>query len=411
MSAGSGVVNTLRRGVAPFVAVRFLAFVADQGSTFLIPLAVFSLTGSVALSGLAFTVQWAPRIFLSPVLGAVVDRFATLPQVMLADSLRALLLFGVVAFPDPTLMIVVSGGLTIANGYASILTEQVLSTAVAKTQVAGAQSQQQMAFQTAVMLGPALGAWVFGLVSLTVAASAFALIFLVACVATTGVLASRSPGLTGTTVTQGVWQGLMHGADSLFRQRSLGVLMAITVLVNLPGGLALAALPVVILGQMGGTETTAGTVAGVAAAFGILAATLCAWLTKKYDIASMLAPAFGLLVAGVGAMALAGNAATFGLGYTLWSGGIVVFTVWMRTRRLQLIDPAIVGSALGFFVAVILASAPLAGVILAVAGPLVDVQALLGLMGAGCGIALLPLWWLWRREKGDRMREMRGDHG
>ncbi|MDO5618529.1 MFS transporter [Kocuria sp.] len=391
-------INRLPHGIAPFVSVRFLSFVADQGSTFLIPLSVYALTGSAQLSGLAFMVQWLPRIILSPLFGTIVDRFPSKPQLMLTDLVRAVVLAVLFIVPETWSLIAASAVLTLANGYSSIVTEQVVSTAVDDNDVAQAQSQQQMAFQTALVLGPALGSWALGLLSLRSAILLFAVTFFLCMVLTPMVI--HAVGTPERSPEGGApLQRLKDGAFELFRRRELVLLLAITMLVNLTGGMALATLPVIVVGHLGGGPAMAGTLAGVAAGLSLATAAAVTWVTRKTPIAHVVIAAPILMTTAVFLLCLSHSVFLFGLGYALWSSGMVIFTIWMRTRRLEFIDPARVGRTLGFFVAIILGSTPVAGLLLAVLGDRVDSHQLLLFTAVFSALALVPLLVAWKRTR------------
>jgi MFS family permease len=57
-----------------FVVSRFLGTLSDQFLLFAVPLAIFQSTGSVTYSGLAFVIEWLPRIVFFPLGGFVADR-------------------------------------------------------------------------------------------------------------------------------------------------------------------------------------------------------------------------------------------------------------------------------------------------------------------------------------------------
>lgn len=395
---GAKEVNRLPHGIAPFVSVRFLGFVADLGSTFLIPLSVYTLTSSAQLSGLAFMVQWMPRIILSPLIGTIVDRFPSKPQLMLADLVRAVVLALLFIVPETWSLIAGSAILSLCNGYSSIVTEQVVSTAVEDDYVAQAQSQQQLAFQTAFVLGPALGSWAFGLLNLQSAILLFAATFFL-CMLLTPMVIQAVGSPERSSKEGGPLRQLKDGAVELFRRRELVILLAITMLVNLTGGMALATLPVIVVGPLSGGPATAGTLAGAAAGLSLATAAAVAWATRKTSIARVVVLAPVLMTSAVLLLCLAPSLVLFGLGYALWNSGLVIFTIWMRTRRLEFIDPARVGRTLGFFVAIILGSTPLAGLLLAMLGDLVESQLLLLFTAAVSALALAPLLVAWQRAR------------
>jgi len=79
-------------------------------------------------------------------------------------------------------------------------------------------------------------------------------------------------------------------------------------------------------------------------------------------------------------MILAGDVVVMDIGYGCWSAGVTVFTIWMRTWPIRVIPAEQLGAALGVFSSMILASAPLAGVILATAGGSWDPRTILAVV-------------------------------
>ena len=68
-----------------FVA-RFLAALADQIMLFAVPVIVYSQTKSVALSGLAFFIEWLPRVISLPLAGSLSDRLGSRRIYLGADA-------------------------------------------------------------------------------------------------------------------------------------------------------------------------------------------------------------------------------------------------------------------------------------------------------------------------------------
>ena len=66
-------------------------------ATYAIPLLVLATTGSAALTGLAFTLEWVPRLAAFSWAGAAVDRWGSTRAFRAAAALRALLLLAAIA--------------------------------------------------------------------------------------------------------------------------------------------------------------------------------------------------------------------------------------------------------------------------------------------------------------------------
>jgi len=388
--------NLLRFGVVPFVLVRLSGLLCDMASAFLLPVAVFVATGTATLAGVAFVVQWAPRVLLTPLLGVFVDRFAARSQFLVADIGRAGVLAVLAWSPTPGALIASSAALTLLNGHASLLVESVLAHGVRRADMGRAQSLQQFSLQAATVTGPAIGGWALEWADLTPTLATVAVFFGLTAVGTTAVLRGVGRGRATERVPPGEVRRLARGMRALIANHRLGVLMLVTVVVNLVGGLALAALPVVVIETFDRSAGAVGTLAGAAALLSLVAAATVSALARRSDVGRLVVPAFVLLAGSAALMVVAPALVAFGIGYGLWSAGITVFMVWMRTRRLELIDPEDVGVTLGLFVAAILAAIPVAGLLLALFGDAVAPQTLI--LGTAIFSAVVLVWLLraWR---------------
>ncbi|MFP1742975.1 MFS transporter [Lonsdalea quercina] len=68
----------------------YLVFIADGLMVFLIPILVYAETQSLTYSGLAYALWWLPRIVLTPLLGAGIDRWGVRTLSIASDSVKAL---------------------------------------------------------------------------------------------------------------------------------------------------------------------------------------------------------------------------------------------------------------------------------------------------------------------------------
>ena len=390
-----------RREVSFLIIARFFALFGDYASAFMIPVAVYTATGSTALAGVAFTVRWLPEVLSLPVLGLLAERFPMRGQLVVTDAARAAILVVLVWQHSPVVLLIASGFLALLNGHSLIAVETAVARYVTADAMADAQAKMQTAQQAAMIVGPALGGallvwWQIGAGSAVVAA-----LFLIAATATLALVRAevmrRAPD--SDPAAAGPVRKLVAGAVATGRNRPLVTLILITITINLVGGLAMAALPVIVVGELAGNESAVGLVAGLASLASLGAAFAVNGALRRTTMARVAAVAFGALIVSAPAMGLSPSVVLFGLAYAVWMAGIAVFSIWMRTMRNQLVSQEELGSTLGFFVAAVLASTPIAGVLLSVFGERMQAQALVLVAAAVSAVVLVPLSVAWRRQR------------
>lgn len=162
----------------------FLVLTADALLVFLIPVMIYGLTGSLALSGLTFAMAWLPRIIISPLVGAAIDRWGVRPVSVVSDAAKLCGCAGVIAVllnkPEP-LIVTLAGGLLsglIATGTAQSLIAYEKMIALASQAIDRDVNLLCRVDQLAMVAGPLLGfiGFTAGAVSLlSVAAAMYAI--------------------------------------------------------------------------------------------------------------------------------------------------------------------------------------------------------------------------------------------
>jgi hypothetical protein len=395
--------GTTARAVQRLIAARFLGLLADQMSTYLIPVVIYATTGSVQLSGLAFAVQWLPRVMALPVLGVLVDRFPIRRQFLVNDLARAGVLLVVAVVAEPVALMAASAVMTLLNGHAVIATETVLARCVPSPLMPDAQSRVQVAQQLSFTAGPALGGALLLWPGLSGGVVLIAGVLVVAAVATFAAL--RSLEVRRSPVAGSPLRNLVDGARVVLGSKPLMSLVSLTVIVNLVAGLALGALPVIVVGDFDAAPSMTGVVAGAASVMSLVAALLTKRLLRRTSIGTVVAGAGVALVASGPAMALAPTLVVFTVAYVLWTAGVTVFTIWLRTRRLDYLPADAVGGALGFFVAAVLAATPVAGVLLSLFGTALGAQHLMLIMCGVSAVLAVPAVFSWIRSARTRRND------
>jgi predicted MFS family arabinose efflux permease len=346
---------------------------------FALPVFIYLKTGDVTMSGLALAIEWAPRVLSLPAAGALVESFTIRRQLINIDLVRAGLAMSLPLLHSPYALMVAGGVLSLCNGYAMLLAETALARAVPAATMPAAQGRMQVAAQLSQTVGPFLAGLALPRLGFGATCLAIGSLFVVGAVSI-GVVTAAMPVLraAGTrTSLRNVPGNLLAGVRAVVRRPALVRLILLTALVNLVGGLALAALPALVTHDFRAGTTAVGVVLGAASLASVVSAVAATFVLRRTPLRRIAAGA-GVCLAGAAFwMAGADHLLGFAAAFALWSAAVTVFVIWMRTRRLELLGGESVGSALGVFVAAILFATPLSGGILAVLGDRLTPQQLL----------------------------------
>ncbi|MEU9369590.1 MFS transporter [Streptomyces avermitilis] len=343
-------------------------------ATYGIPLLVLATTDSAALTGLAFVLEWVPRLGAFAFVGALVDRHGTTAVLRAASAGRALVVLAA-AFILPTQAAGLGATVTVMLLAAStgLLTECSYIAAETAGGVAGrglgarAHRVQSVLIgidQVATLSGPALAG-----VLLRWAGAAGMLMVIAVFSLLTSVLAPRQDHQAKPVEPQPVLQGLHTGWSTLRSLPALGWLVAGLTVSNLTVALLQAATPVIIVKQLGHSTADVGLIWSVAAVASLFAIALC---RRSID-------RFGLWPVGAVSATIAASAClavsftdTYGSYLTLIAvlmtgeGGM---TVVLRTLRSRLIPAPVFGATLSLTILLLLLPFPLAGVLVATVPP------------------------------------------
>lgn len=144
-------------------ALLLLVLSADALLVFLIPVMVYSVTASLAWSGLAYATAWLPRILVTPLVGASIDRWGVRRVSVVSDLTKlsgCLLVAAVLWSPPAAFVITVAGGLlgglvAIGNAQSLIAYEKMI--ALASTHIDRDVNVLSRIDQLAMIVGPMAG--------------------------------------------------------------------------------------------------------------------------------------------------------------------------------------------------------------------------------------------------------------
>ncbi|MFF4793888.1 MFS transporter [Streptomyces sp. NPDC001276] len=341
-------------------------------STYAMPLVVLATTGSASLTGLAFALEWIPRVAAFGFAGALVDRSGAAIVCFIASLARALLVAGagvalhlVPPGTAETVTVMALAAVTGALTQFSFIANEAVG-AVVSRQTQGQTHKVQSVLigidQTATLVGPALG----GVLLLTgptrMLACLSVLSFLSAALA---LQTPPTPLRAARRAEPAPGGGLREGWQTLRSLPSLRRLVVGLACSNLMLGLLQSASPILVEGRFGHSAAAAGALWSIAAAATLVAVACCRVGLDRLGLWGV-----GVISATIAAAAcLAVPQAPSYTGYValvaLFMAADGGLTVVLRTLRSQVIPPAAFGTTLSLTILLLLLPFPIAGILLA----------------------------------------------
>ncbi|MFF4145543.1 MFS transporter [Streptomyces sp. NPDC001698] len=341
-------------------------------STYAMPLVVLATTGSASLTGLAFALEWIPRVAAFGFAGALVDRSGAAIVCFIASLARALLVAGagvalhlVPPGTAETVTVMALAAVTGALTQFSFIANEAVG-AVVSRQTQGQTHKVQSALigidQTATLVGPALG----GVLLLTGPTR------MLACLSVLSFLSAGLALQTPPTPLRAARRdepapggGLREGWQTLRSLPSLRRLVAGLACSNLMLALLQSASPILVEDRFGHSAAAAGALWSIAAAATLVAVACCRAGLDRLGLWGV-----GVISATIAAAAcLAVPQAPSYTGYValvaLFMAADGGLTVVLRTLRSQVIPPAAFGTTLSLTILLLLLPFPLAGILLA----------------------------------------------
>ncbi|KPM52656.1 MFS transporter [Frankia sp. CcI49] len=392
-----------------FLGARVLSTLGDQVLQFAVPLIIYTATGSVSLAGLAFLVEWLPRLSSLPLAGVLSDRFGGRRVYAASDSIRAvaclLTALALASWPGHAFGLTAALMALCAFCYAQtfIALESTIPQLVPQKDLAKAQSVLQIINSGSGVFGPALGGlmllWVSPTRLLWVSGVAFA-------VGACGVAALRGLGAPATPATaarataapavpaaggpvaggraagvpvdarRSVLGDLRVGVRSLAGAPILLSLVGLTMVANLMVGLAVATGAPLTVGHFHQRDAVFATLQITVGVFSIVTLASMTWLLRRLSVYRIGVLSFLVSVAGVVLIGVAPLFPLYVLGYGLCLGMTGLFNVFIRVERLHWIAPAERGRVISLIVLLNQSTLPLAGGLVALVGAVLPVQVL-----------------------------------
>ena len=246
--------------VGRLVASMFLARSSSRMLSVAVVLFVLAVFKSAALAGLTVFLAILPGLLISPIAGALLDRFAKVWLVILDYSVTATGVFLLVALHAlgllsvPLLLVIVTV-ISLTNPLSATGLRSSLPSMVPRhmwDRINGIDSATQ---EFSSVLGPALAGVVAAIAGAPVAMLVCGAGFVVAAAAMLGI----EVGGTRHAPSGSVWRQARDGAVYVWHNRTLrGIAVAISICNVGSLGLVIVALPVMVLHNLGGNDSGVG---------------------------------------------------------------------------------------------------------------------------------------------------------
>ncbi|MFE4664568.1 MFS transporter [Streptomyces sp. NPDC056716] len=341
-------------------------------TTYGIPLLVVATTRSVTLAGLAFALEWLPRLAAFPVAGSLVHRHGIARVFRIACAVRALAVLTAVlllSVPDTGVLAVVTVmALAPVAGFLTECSYIAAETAgAAASRWAGARAHRVQSVllgidQSAMLAGPLVCGLLLesgGPVAMLTVLSAFSL--------TAAVLVPRPPAAARqpAKANDKARGGVREGWRTLCSLPALAWLVGGLVVSNLSVALLQAAMPVIVVTELGRSSADAGLVWSAAALTSLLAITLARRAIDRWGLWPVGATAATIATAATLAVSQTSTYHGYLALIAVLMAGEGGLTVVLRTLRSHLIPADAFAGTLSLTILLLLIPFPLAGLLVA----------------------------------------------
>ncbi|TXT40733.1 MAG: major facilitator superfamily protein [Comamonadaceae bacterium] len=376
-----------------FYTSLFLSRLADQILLFLVPLVVFQTTQSAAWSGLAFFAETLPRFLSFPVCGALCDRQSPFRLLRISQVLRAwVCVLGSVACGltgEFAWLVGVSALCGVLTTQGLMAREVMLPQVFRAERTEKVLAHAQIADQLGMVLGPLLAALALEVWSWVLVLGATAVLFVLADAAMK-VWHHTSPVKLVDPAAGHPIQGIHWFAPyktalvHVLRLPGLGPLILLAAGVNLVVGVTLATSAAMVTGVF----HQSGRHYALLQTGGAMATVLILLVIARLPLPlrAMGLVSYACLLVGAAATAYSHSPLGYAIGFLLVIGFDKMFSVYIRTRRFQVIPAADLGKTTGLVVLLNNLTQPVAGLLVGLFAGQVDARSVIVAMAVGMGV-------------------------
>ncbi|MFD8963426.1 MFS transporter [Streptomyces sp. NPDC059568] len=354
-------------GLTRTYLIRAADGLASMTASYAIPLLVLLTTNSTTLTGVAFVVQWVPRLVSFSFAGSLVDRWGAGRAFRTANLVRATVvavaggvLLALPATGTATTWVVMTFG-AVAGLVAEVSFVAVETLGATAGRRPGERAHRVQAVQTgidqgALLLGPLLGA-------LVLLAGPPTLMAVIAALAVTAAAGTRGHG--GPVDHRPVPSSLLTGWRTLRHIPALAWLVGGLAASNLSLGVLQAATPITVVQQFRRPAVDVGMMWSLAAVASLFAVWAAHRALSRWPVWPVGAAAAALSTAACLATAFVPGFRSYTVVVAVLMAADGVLTVVLRTLRGRLIPARAFGSTLAVTIILLLLPFPAAGILVA----------------------------------------------
>jgi MFS family permease len=262
-------------GFPRLVGSMLLSRTANQMNALLLVLFVLDRWHSPQLSGIVVLTAILPGVLVSPIAGAILDRGARVPLIMVDFSLGAIALLLIVVLAStgvltPWMLMAIVGIASLTMPLSNSGTRSLFPLIVPRTLWDRVNAVDSGAFVVATVVGPGLAGVIVALIGSTSALLVPASVCAGAALLLLGLHMSTPANASRGTVLGDAWSGLTY----VLRNRGLRALAVTLSIYNMGQGSISVALPVLVLTRLHGGSAQAGALFAVMGGAGIVAGLL-----------------------------------------------------------------------------------------------------------------------------------------
>lgn len=390
--------------IARMMIGRFTSGFADQFLMFAVPLLIFKTTGSVTKSGIIFFIEWLPRVISLPIAGAIVSKVGRMKTLIFADLFRAIAL--AITFlliqrlsPQSWFWPLALGSATCSFLYAQsfIALESALPQVMKRSEIYKGQSFLQISEQSSLLLAPLVAGFISTHFSMEVLIIMAAFLFFIACINTYNLkIYIHFEDNDKLVEKDGVWiSKALTGFRAMSKHPKLVAMVIVALFINLMIGTIFTLNPAIAVGMFGVSDQNYGLLNAFVGLSGIGILLLIPFLKSTTSLENIAKVALLMLIAFAIMVSLTINFHTHLIGFGGLLASTMIFNVYMRTTRANLIDSTDLPRVIATMVFLNQLAMPASGLIVSKLGTFLNpemilrILILIGTVGVGVGFFIL----------------------
>jgi predicted MFS family arabinose efflux permease len=377
-------------GFARLIGSALLSRTANQTAPLLLVLFVLDHYRSPQLSGIVVLLAIVPGLLVSPIAGAVLDRGARVPLIVLdfctgAAALLVVVLLSAAGVLQPWMLALIVALSSLTMPLSNSGTRSLFPLIVPRPLWDRANAADSGAFVVATVVGPGLAGVIVAVASTTWALLAPAAVSLGAAALLLGTHVRAPETASRGSVLGDAWSGLLY----VLRNRGLRALAVALSVYNMGAGAALTvAVPVLVLSRLHGGSAQVGVLYAVLGGAGIVAGLLSGRIDSEGRERELMIVGCAGTVLALVILALASSLPAAMLGMVVFGISNGPLDIGLFSLRQRVTDPAWFGRAFAVSMSLNFVGYPIGA---ALSGPVVarSVTAALALGAALVGLSIL----------------------